>query len=125
MVLLSFMGGLISGIFSSFLRGLLLQVSMNGGLQLVSTYIYGAIVIVGATIQLILVNHAMEVYNQADIGPIYSSSLILLNMLCGGVILDEKSLYSDIQIALLLTYSMVCISGIYLIHICDGVSSLK
>jgi len=36
----------------------------------------------------------MEVYNQAEIGPIYSSALILMNMLSGIIILNEKDLYS-------------------------------
>jgi ATP/ADP translocase len=82
---------------------------------MVSTYIYLCIVVPGAVIQLKLVNHAMEVYNQAEIGPIYSSSLILLHMLCGGIILDEKALYSRTEILELLGYSMICILGIYII----------
>lgn len=87
------MSGLVSGIYSSFLRGLILQMSMEGGFSMVSTYVYIMIVIPGSILQLKLVNHAMEVYNQAEIGPIYSSSLILLHMLSGGIILDEQALY--------------------------------
>ena len=57
----------------------------------------------------------MEVYNQAEIGPIYSSSLILLHMLCGGIILNEKDLYSRLEVVELIFYSLLCIMGIYVI----------
>ena len=84
-------------------------------MRMLSTYGYMMIVIPGAVLQLKLVNHAMEVYNQAEIGPIYSSSLILLHMLSGGIILNEKALYTRKEIWMLIVYSMVCILGIYII----------
>jgi len=88
---------------------------MDGGMRLLSTYTYLMIVIPGAVLQLKLVNHAMEVYNQAEIGPIYSSSLILLHMLCGGIILNEKALYTRNELYVLIFYSLICILGIYII----------
>ena len=57
----------------------------------------------------------MEVYNQAEIGPIYSSALILMNMLSGIVILNEKDLYSGKEMGMLVLYSMLCILGIAII----------
>lgn len=89
MVLEAFCAGLISGIYSSFLRGVLLQVSMQDGWYMLSTYMYLLIVIPGAIYQLKLLNYAMALYNQAEIGPIYSSSIILMHMLSGAIILDE------------------------------------
>ena len=88
---------------------------MEGGMRMLSTYAYIMIVIPGAVLQLKLVNHAMEVYNQAEVGPIYSSSLILLHMLSGGIILNETVLYTRGEIWMLIFYSMICIAGIYVI----------
>lgn len=50
MVLLSFMSGLVGGIYCSFLRGLLLQMSMDKGYQTVSFYVYLTIVLSGAVL---------------------------------------------------------------------------
>ena len=115
MVLEAFCAGLISGIYSSFLRGVLLQVSMPNGWFMLSTYIYLLIVVPGAIYQLKLLNHAMELYNQAEIGPIYSSSIILMHMLSGAVILNEQEFYTKSQLLALLGLSLVIILGIYLI----------
>jgi hypothetical protein len=57
----------------------------------------------------------MEVYNQAEIGPIYSSALILMNMLSGVIILDEKELYTTREMGMLVLYSLLCIIGIAII----------
>jgi hypothetical protein len=35
----------------------------------------------------------MEVFDQIEIVPIYQTSLILLNILCGAIILDERDMY--------------------------------
>jgi hypothetical protein len=67
---------------------------MDNGYKQVSFWVYLAIVLSGAILQIKLVNRAMEVYNQAEIGPIYSSALILMNMFSGIIILDEKTLYT-------------------------------
>jgi hypothetical protein len=109
------MSGLVSGIYSSFLRGLMLQFSMEGSFKFISTYVYILIVVPGAVLQLKLVNHAMEVYNQAEIGPIYSSALIIFQMLSGGIILDEFSIYQTRELITLVGFSLICILGIYVL----------
>jgi len=48
MVLLSFSAGLVGGIYSSFLRGMLLQLAMDDGYKQVSFWVYLAIVLSGA-----------------------------------------------------------------------------
>ena len=80
-----------------------------------STYMYIIIVVPGAIYQLKLLNYAMALYNQAEIGPIYSSSIILMHMLSGAIILDEQDLYTNLQLMVLFFLSLLIISGIYLI----------
>ena len=55
---------------------------------------------------------AMVNYDQAEIGPLNESMLILFNLLCGGIILNEQKLYKWWELSLLLGCSMICIVGI-------------
>lgn len=54
----------------------------------------------------------MKNYDQAEIGPINESSLILLNLICGGIILNEQKLYLWWELVILLMCCIVCILGI-------------
>jgi hypothetical protein len=63
MVLEAFCAGLISAIYCSYLRGVLLQFGMHNWWEMISTYIYILIVIPGAIYQLKLLNYAMALYN--------------------------------------------------------------
>ena len=36
----------------------------------------------------------MELYDQVEIIPVYESSLILMNIACGAIILNEKDMYT-------------------------------
>ena len=80
-----------------------------------STYLYAVIGIGGAIYNLVLVNWAMTIYNQAEIGPIFSAFLIIFQISSGAFIENEKELYSFEEMLLLLFYSLVCIAGIFLI----------
>ena len=51
-------------------------------------------------------------YDQAEIGPLNESMLILLNLLCGGIILNEQKLYKWWELILLLLCSIICMLGI-------------
>lgn len=77
-----------------------------------TTYIYFIVAWGGAFIQLSCLNLAMVNYDQAEIGPLNESLLILLNLICGGIILDEQRLYKWWQLILLLGCSLICIIGI-------------
>ena len=87
---------------------------MENGLLLKSTYIYWFIAFCGSYLQLRFLNVAMENYDQAEIGPINESSLILLNLICGGIILNEQKLYKWYELLILFMCSVVCIIGIYI-----------
>lgn len=115
MVLESFCAGLISGVYCAFLRGMLLQFGMKSWWEMASTYMYILIVVPGAIYQLKLLNYAMALYNQAEIGPIYLSSIIMCHLLSGAVILDEADIYTDMELVLLFGFSLFCIAGIYVI----------
>jgi hypothetical protein len=52
-------------------------------------------------------------YDQAEIGPINESSLILLNLVCGGVILNEQKKYIWWELMLLFSCAGITIIGIY------------
>ena len=63
MVLEAFCAGLMSAVYCSYLRGVLLQFSVASWWEMVSTYIYIIIVIPGAIYQLKLLNYAMALYD--------------------------------------------------------------
>jgi hypothetical protein len=88
---------------------------MTSWWEMASTYMYIIIVVPGAIYQLKLLNYAMALYNQAEIGPIYLSSIIMCHLLSGAVILDEADIYTDMELVLLFAFSLFCIAGIYVI----------
>ena len=55
----------------------------------------------------------MENYDQIEIVPIYESSLILMNIICGCLILSEYELYEWQQLLSLLACSLICIFGVF------------
>jgi hypothetical protein len=113
MLMTIFSSAIIGSLYISFLKGWSTQVVMKGGFLMFSTYVYWAIAGIGAILQLYLVNQAMINYNQAEIGPINESSLILLNLVCGGVILNEQKKYIWWELMLLLSSAAITIVGIY------------
>ena len=79
------------------------------------TYLYAVIGVGGAIFNIVLVNWAMSIYDQAESGPIFSAFLIIFSMSAGAFIEDEKDLYKIEEMLLLVFYSLICIIGIFLI----------
>jgi hypothetical protein len=115
MILFALMAGLSGGIYNQFIRGFLLQVSHEGAQEMMSTYLYAVIGVGGAVFKLVLVNWAMTIYEQGEIGPIFSAFFIVFQISAGAFIENEKELYTFKEMVLLLLYSLICILGIFLI----------
>ena len=77
MVLQALAAGIAGGIYNSFVRGFLGQLSYKGSLLMLSTYFYAFLSVAGAFFKLLLVNQSMEIYDQSEIGPIFSSFFIV------------------------------------------------
>ena len=125
MVLLALSAGIAGGIYNSFVRGFLQQIGTYHSLLMPSTYLYAILSVSGAFLKLLLVNYAMQFYDQSEIGSIFSSFFIVFQISAGAFIQNEKSLYSYQEMLLLLLYSAICIFGIYLVTRKDFFSSLN
>ena len=86
---MSFVAGLIGGLQGSLMRGMTISVEIGGFFSGI-TLSYLLLALLASLLQLKSLNISMEVYDQVEIVPIYQSALILLNILCGAIILDEK-----------------------------------
>ena len=115
MILSAFVASLMGGIYNSFMRGFLIQINLEGGFTMISSYIYAIICVGGAFMKLYLINKAMTMYDQTEIGPTFSTFFIVFQIFAGAIILDEKSMYSLSEMVMLVLYSAICISGIYII----------
>ena len=113
-ILLSVYTGLIGGVQFSFNRGMTICFGLENGLQLAATYIYLCIAGIGALLELFTINKAMHLYKQIQVIPIYETSLIMLNLFCGCIILDEKSMYFWYEIISLMMCACIQIFGIFL-----------
>ena len=60
-------------------------------------------------------NVALKYYDQMEIIPIYQSSVILNNVLCGGIIFNEFSRYVYWKVIVLFVGFTICIVGILII----------
>ena len=108
-------GGLLGGISGSFVRGFTVCLNEHGGLTSFTTWIYFTLLMATALVQLRSLNKAMHLYDQIEIVPIYQSALILLNMLCGSVIMNESADYSNQDFLFLLFCLVICITGVVII----------
>lgn len=107
--------GLLGGISGSFVRGFTVCLCEHNGLTSLYTWLYFTLLMATALVQLRSLNKAMHLYDQIEIVPIYQASLILLNMLCGSVIMKESNDYSNQDFIFLLLCLIICISGVYTI----------
>lgn len=114
MTLMSIVAGLVGGLQSSFMRGMTISFQVQGFFDF-ATIGYLLLAGVIAVLQLVSLNKAMEMYEQIEVVPIYQSSLILLNILCGGIILNEEAMYQWYELLELIACSLICILGIVLI----------
>ena len=57
----------------------------------------------------------MKIYPQLELHPIFETSMILFNMSSGAIILNEKQLYSYIELVFLTIYAFICIIGVFML----------
>ena len=101
--------GLVGSLQQSFMKGFTLSLS-NDEPNSLPTYMYLTFAVSLATFQLFTINRMMTIYPQLEIQPIYETSLIVFNMLCGAIILNEKAMYTNMELFILFLYACVCIS---------------
>lgn len=110
--------GLLSGITTSFIKGVA-EMAKSEELMTILTHPlpYICLCICGLSIvgQLYTMNNGFKYYNQLEVVPIYQSSVIINNILCGGIIFNEFKFYTWWQMLLILTGTLICISGIMVI----------
>lgn len=114
LILMTFTAGLLGGFQTSAMKGMTTSFSIEG-LFAVSTICYGAIALPLVMLQLKSLNVVMENYEQLNATPIYESSLIMMNITCGIIILHESQLYEWHQLLLLILCASIIISGVYII----------
>ena len=107
--------GLLGGISGSFVRGFTVCLNEHNGVTSPLTWFYFTLLMGTAIVQLRSLNKAMHLYDQIEIVPIYQAALILLNMLCGSVIMKESNDYSNQDFFFLLFCLIICISGVFII----------
>jgi hypothetical protein len=108
--------GLLGGISGSFVRGFTVCLNEHNGLTSLYTWLYFTLLMATALVQLRSLNKAIHLYDQIEIVPIYQASLILLNMLCGSVIMKESSDYTNQDFLFLLFCLIICISGVFIVQ---------
>ena len=79
--------------------------------------------VIGATIQIFILNTALRYYNNLDIVPVYQSLILTSMLVSGWVLLDEIQYYEWIEIAGLIGSSCLVISGIKVITMKTSVSA--
>jgi hypothetical protein len=115
LILLTFGAGLLGSLSMSFLKGMTVafrEVGLWGGVTL---YIYLILAVTLALKQLSFLNQMMEVYDQIEIVPIYQSSIIMMNICAGAIIMNEKQFYSWGELLGIFASGMVSIVGVVII----------
>ena len=107
--------GLLGSISLSFVKGLTEAYRVDGFTGGYALYIYIAIALAIGILQLNILNKSMELYDQVDTIPIYQSSLILLNIASGAIIMQESELYTTGEFLLLVFCGLISVSGVWLI----------
>ena len=83
-------------------------------------------IILGAILQIIILNMALRYYNNLDVIPVYQSLILTMLLVCGWVLLNEISFYTTKQIFGLIGSAIIVISGIKVITMKTSViASLK
>lgn len=57
----------------------------------------------------------MDMYPAIEMMPVYNTFLILMNMFCGAVILNEYKMYTVPELLMLCLFSAICIIGIFVL----------
>lgn len=101
--------GLFGGLAGSLMRGFTISLDING--LTLGTVVYFLIGWAMACCQLRAINIVMENYDQIKASPIYESSLILNNIICGIIILNERRNYAPEELFILFLCGLVVATG--------------
>jgi len=89
--------GLLSSMVTSFIKGVSEMVNsrdIGENLQRPMVYLLLVMVVLSLVTQLHFMNMNLKYYEQMEIIPIYQSSIILTNVLCGAIIFQEMQKYN-------------------------------
>lgn len=115
MVLLAFTVGLLCGCQTSITRGTTIILGMDNAFGEPRTYLFAAGTVSIMLLQLFFLNRGMEMYPAIEMMPIYHTFVILLNMMCGLIVLDEKDQYSIQQLIMLFGFTAITSTGVFIL----------
>jgi len=115
MLLMALVGGMVSGIQISVMKGLMICVGLSSPFSHYQTYIFIIFCAFVVIYQLKIVNQALEFYPTVMTLPMYNSFVTLCNFLCGAVILNEKDMYTEGELSVQILLCGVCLVGIYIL----------
>eukprot|EP00355_Strombidium_rassoulzadegani_P007882 CAMPEP_0168619692 /NCGR_PEP_ID=MMETSP0449_2-20121227/6739_1 /TAXON_ID=1082188 /ORGANISM="Strombidium rassoulzadegani, Strain ras09" /LENGTH=169 /DNA_ID=CAMNT_0008660647 /DNA_START=234 /DNA_END=743 /DNA_ORIENTATION=+ len=107
--------GLLGSLSMTFLKGMTESFEENGVFGSFSLYGYLILSLCLSVFQLNLLNMTMEIYDQIEIIPIYNSSMILLNICAGAIVLNEKLYYTWGELCLIILCGCISIVGVWVI----------
>ena len=77
-----------------------------------ATYLHAGLILVGIGANFLNLNITIGLYSQLAAMPPYESSVIIGNLLCGGIVMNEFEHYEAYQLGLIFAGSFICINGI-------------
>ena len=98
----------------SFIKGVT-EAYKEYGFSNINLYGYCIVALCVGIFQLTMINMSMELYDQVETIPIYQSSLILLQIAAGAVILQEIRLYTPLQFLIVVFFGLIAILGVFII----------
>jgi len=81
-------------------------------LLLAATYLHVGLILVGIGANFLNLNITIGLYSQLAAMPPYESSVIIGNLLCGGIVMNEFQHYELYQLCIIFAGSFICINGI-------------
>ena len=114
-LMLCLLAALFGGIQRSFTKGFITCIDMDGGTKLSATWVYGATALILAAFQLLAINKGLQLFPQVAIIPIYETTLIMMNLFCGAIILNERENWEFLEGLILSGCALFVSLGVYLI----------
>jgi len=117
---------LTGSLMSVFLKYVLEFIQLTGfavAIQHFTTIYFILMAAAAIATNLTVLNIGLKFYNQLEMIPITKSSLMINNMLCAGIIVNEFVYYDWWQIVLLFTGAFICVAGILIIMKKDSLLS--
>lgn len=115
MIFILITDGMLSGLNMAI--GKLLGEAIASGVPVLSNFVMWLTIalLVGATIQLYLLNVAMKIYRQIDVVPVYESLSLVFIIVAGLVLFNESVYYTWGELASILAGAFVIVIGIVIL----------